>query len=355
MVRQKIPVSALVVLIVIAVGAVVVVILGGSSKHSSAQAAATSLPSEAPALATYSERVPHAASQLNAYALQGTVRGAASTPQPTEPPVSASAFRAPVAAYKAYSGQQLKLMENDIARLSTELASGDRAAAKDAWRHAFADYMTLGAVYLEGPVADLDQAIDGNPGGLKGGTASPQFTGLHRIEFGLYTGASLASLEPYARRLAADVVELRRILPRVQVDPLDYATRAHEILEDAVRDLLSGTDVPWSAEGVLGTASGVAATTEVIKTLAPVLKSREGVLPVVNAQLGALRSSLASLQAQHGGRLPTNSQLTQSQSEQLSASIGQTLEALAQVPGALETTTTPPIPTIPRADERIVP
>src|ERR1700755_1595342 len=160
MVRQKIPVSALVVLVVIAVGAVVVVILGGSSKRSRVQAAATSQPSEAPALATYSERVPHAASQLNAYALQGTVRGAASTPQPTEPPVSASAFRAPVAAYKAYSGQQLKLMENDISQLSTELASGDRTAAKDAWRHAFADYMTLGAVYLEGPVADLDQAID---------------------------------------------------------------------------------------------------------------------------------------------------------------------------------------------------
>ena len=193
--------------------------------------------------------------------------------------MSASAFRAPVAAYKAYSGQQLKLMESDITRLSTELTAGDRAAAKDAWRDAFADYLTLGAVYLEGPVADLDQAIDGNPGGLKGGTASPQFTGLHRIEFGLWTGASLASLEPYARRLASDVVELRRILPRVQVDPLDYATRAHEILEDAVRDLLDGTDVPGAARECSARASGVAATTEVIKTLAPVSEVARGRAP----------------------------------------------------------------------------
>lgn len=151
MVRQKIPVSALVVFVVIAVGAVVVVVLGGSSKHPRVQATATSQQSEAPALATYSERVPHAASQLNAYALQGTVRGAASTPQPTEPPVSASAFRAPVAAYKAYSGRQLKLMENDITRLSTELTAGDRAAAKDAWRHAFADYLTLGPSTSKAP------------------------------------------------------------------------------------------------------------------------------------------------------------------------------------------------------------
>ncbi|MGZ4236476.1 MAG: EfeM/EfeO family lipoprotein [Solirubrobacteraceae bacterium] len=196
MVRQKIPAAALVVLVVIAFGAVLIVVLQGSSKQPDAAAAATTQPSEAPALATYSERVPHVASQLNAYALQGTVRGAASTPQPTDPPVSASAFRAPVAAYKAYSEQQLELMEDDITRLRTDLAAGDRAAAQDAWRDAFADYLRLGAVYLEGPVADLDQAIDGNPGGLKGGTASPQFTGLHRIEFGLWTGAPLASLEP---------------------------------------------------------------------------------------------------------------------------------------------------------------
>jgi hypothetical protein len=131
--------------------------------------------------------------------------------------------------------------------------------------------------------------------------------------------------------------------------------RAPTILEDAVRDLLNGADVPWSGEGVLGTASGVAATTEVIKTLAPVLKSREGVLPVVNAQLGSLRTTLASLEAQHGGRLPVNLQLTQIQSERLSASIGETLEALAQVPGALETTATQPVPSIPRSDARIVP
>jgi high-affinity iron transporter len=360
MVRQKVPVSALLLALVAALlGAVLVVVLvalgGGSSKQPDARTVASSQASAAPALATYSERVPHVASQLNAFALQGTVSGAASTPQPTEPPLSASAFKAPVAAYKAYSKKQLKLMENDITRLRTDLAAGDRATATDAWRDAFADYMTLGAVYLEGPVADLDQAIDGNPGGLKHATASPRFTGLHRIEFGLWTGAPLTSLEPDARQLASDVVKLRQLLPRVQVDPLDYATRAHEILEDAVRDLLSGTDVPWSGEGVLGTASGLAATTEVIKTLAPVLKTREGVLPVITAQLAALRSMLASLKAQHGGRLPTNSQLTQSQSERLGASIGETLEALAQVPGALETTTTPQIPSIPRGDVRIVP
>ena len=50
---------------------------------------------------------------------------------------------------------------------------------------------------------------------------------------------------------------LAAVLPHAPLTPLEYATRAHEILEDAMRDLLSGTDVPWSGEGVLATDAGL--------------------------------------------------------------------------------------------------
>jgi hypothetical protein len=64
---------------------------------------------------------------------------------------------------------------------------------------------------------------------------------------------------------------------------------------------------------------------------------------------------MASIQAAHGGRLPTDSELTQKQSELLDGAIGGALEALAQVPGALETAPTPVIPQIPAAAARIAP
>jgi iron uptake system EfeUOB component EfeO/EfeM len=300
-----------------------------------------------PALATYSEKAPHVASVLIGSTLQGAVQGASPTPPSSLAPLSTAAFKAPVASYRAFSRERLGLMQNQISRLEVALSAHDRNRAKQAWRAAFADYLKLGAVYLEGQIATLDQAINGNPGGLAGGTASLQFSGLHRIEFGLWTGASLSSLQPWARRLAADVVRLRRVLPHVQISPLDYATRAHEVLEDAVRDQLSGTDVPWSGEGVLGTEAGVEATIEVIKTLKPLLQYRENVLGVVNVDLGGLRSTIASIRTAHGGNLPTNAQLTHVQSERLNASLGQALEGLAQVPGALETTNTAQIPQIP--------
>jgi high-affinity iron transporter len=366
--------AGVVAALALAVTLVVVLTGGGEPKRSAAATlspatpartgAVTPVPSMAssaepnygPApLAHYSELSPHVTSRVNVYGLQGQVQGAPATPPDELPPVSPSSFRAPVAAYRTYSVGRLQLMQGEITRLQAALAAGDRAAAQAAWRDAYGYYLDLGAVYLEGPISDLNEAIDGTPGGLPGGVSSPRFSGLHRLERGLWTNASLASLQPWAHRLATDVAKLAKLAPTVQIDPLDYATRAHEILEDAVRDQLSGTDAPWSGAGVLGTSAGLVATTEVVKTLTPMLGSREAVLPVVNADLAGLRSTLAAITRAHGGSLPTTAALTQPQSEQLSGSIGQALEGLAQVPGALETTPTPTVPQIPAADVKIDP
>lgn len=335
-------------MLVIGVALIVVLILGGQTPAAStttARAAAQAAYAPPP-LATYDERSPHVASALNVYATQGAVRGAASAPSSTLPPVSPGAFAAPVAAYLAYSGRVLGVMEGQISSLKTALASGDRAQSQRTWLAAYASYLRLGGVYLEGQLATLNQAIDGTPGGLAGGVTSPRFSGLHRIEYGLWTGQPPTALEPWATRLGADVRRLRAMMPKVQISPLDYATRAHEILEDAVRDLLSGTDVPWSGAGVVGTNAGLVATTEIVNTLAPVLNVREGVLATVRSDLSGLRTTLESIARAHGGQLPTDAGLSQMQSEELDASTGQALEGLAQVPGALETTAaaTPQIP-----------
>jgi iron uptake system EfeUOB component EfeO/EfeM len=312
-------------------------------------------------LARYSARAPHVLSAIVVNSDQGAVRGAPTTPPSELPPVSASAFDGPIARYRAYAIGQLELMETQVARLQGALAANDSVTAQAAWRAAYADYLRLGAVYLDGQtaldgqVASLDLAIDGTPGGLPEGVASPRFTGLHRIEYGLWTATAPSTLLGFARSLDADVHRLAYVLPRAPLTPLEYATRAHEILEDAARDFLSGADVPWSGEGVLATDAGLDATEEVIATLRPLLRGRENVIPIVDAELASLRSAMASLAVAHGGRLPSNGQLTQRQVELLDGTLGGALEALSQVPGALETELPPQIPQLPPREERIEP
>jgi high-affinity iron transporter len=253
-------------------------------------------------------------------------------------PLSPRAFNRPVARYKVYAERWAAKLAAQVPVLQAALQSGDRARAKQTWSIAYDDYLHLGAVYGLLP-GTIDQRIDGMPEALAGAAHDQSFTGLHRIELGLWTGAPVTSLVPYAARMRRDVVDLRHALPTLQVDPLDYATRAHEILEDAQRDLMSGTDVRWSGAGVLGTAAGLAATQEVVGTLVPLLQGRENTLIEVQVWLGRLQKVLAQVRDEHHGAWPSLGQLTTAQHDEVNGTLAGTLGVLSEVPGTLETTT----------------
>jgi len=260
-------------------------------------------------------------------------------------PLPARAFAAPVAAYKRYAEHWTTVAELEARDLRAALASDDRASARSAWQATWSSYLHLGAVY--GLFGDLNQEIDGMPSGLLAGVADPHFSGLHRLEMGLWSGASPRSLLPVADALVRNLRDLREILPSVQISPLEYATRAHEILEDAQRDLLSGMHVPWSGQGVLGTAAGLDATEEVFHTLQPLLSGRESTEAEVRAELGLLSSTIARIHHSHNG-WPTLTQLSMHEHELLNGTLAGALTALELLPGTLETKAPAPIPRLPR-------
>jgi iron uptake system EfeUOB component EfeO/EfeM len=262
-------------------------------------------------------------------------------------PLPAAAFTTPVNEYRAYSEQWIAHALAAAAALQHALADGDRTAAVAAWGATWSDYLHLGAVYLSGGAETANRAIDGTPGELPGGTSDPRFTGLHRIEMGLWSGESLSSLVPFDIRLRDDLAGLRRVVAHVQITPLEYATRSHEIIEDAQRDLLSGMDVPSSGQGVLGTAAGLAATEEVFHTLEPLLSGRENTEGEVRAELLMLRGVLAAIRARHHGDYSSLSELSIYEREQLNGYVAGALSALEQMPGTLETKVRAPVPKLP--------
>jgi iron uptake system EfeUOB component EfeO/EfeM len=259
-------------------------------------------------------------------------------------PLTARDFARPVARYRAYSGRQADAMQGDVAALAGALAAGDRASARAAWAHAYGRYLRIGAAY--GALGDLDAAIDGPPGHLRGGANDPRFSGLHRIEHGLWRDAPLPSLTPWTTRLARDVRTLRRVVRRVAIPPLDYVTRAHEIMEDAQRDMLSGRAAPWSGAGLQATADSLAATDEVLDTLRPLLGERDSSLQSIDTYASRLARELGRLRRAHGGRLPPLRTLTPAEHERVNGALGVLLEALASIPVTLETQIPPKIPSI---------
>jgi high-affinity iron transporter len=248
-------------------------------------------------------------------------------------PLPASRFKKPVREYKAYAHAWIGRTIVAARALGGALEGGSRADAQRAWEEAWADYMHLGADY--GLFGKLEEELDGTAGGPEVSTSNPNFVGFRRLEWGLWTGRPLRSLSHYDHRLITDLNRLRTALPGVEITALDYATRGHEIIEDAQRDLMSGMDVPWSHQGVLGTAAALASVEEVFHTLKPLLSGRDNTEGEVEYWLLRLHKLFASLR-RHGS-YPSLTQMGEMEHERFNGYVAGSLSALQMVPGTLET------------------
>ncbi|WP_432983997.1 EfeM/EfeO family lipoprotein [Dactylosporangium sp. CA-233914] len=252
---------------------------------------------------------------------------------PPVPPVLAQDLVTALGAYEGYAAARLAELADDVTALRAAVAGGDVAKARAAWLTARLRWARVGAAY--GTFDDLADAIGGLPQGLPGGTGDPDFAGLHRIEQGLWHGEDPARLLAVVDRLAADVSRLRDTLHEVLPAPADLPLRAHEILEDALRDDLTGLTDLGAGAGLAATWAGVEATEALLDMLAPLLDARRPqLLPAARAGLAALRQALQA--ARSGDAWPAPDTLAPASRRRIDAALGGALETLAQVPGLLE-------------------
>lgn len=256
-------------------------------------------------------------------------------------PISWRRVLAPIAEYKRYAERWAIRLGRSLRPLTAALRADHRGAAERAWVVSFDDYLHLGAVYGFIP-ARLDGALAEVPSsGGRGGRG--RFPGLHMIERGLWTGRSPRSLVPVAAAIARATTTLRHTIPGMWVGAFNYILRAHEIMEDAQRDLMTGAEVPWSGQGVSATAAALVADRKVIETLAPLLTGRDNTLGVARYWLARLARVLRTVR-RPDGRYPALGQLTTAQRELVAGALAGACDALAAVPDTLELHGTPTTP-----------
>jgi high-affinity iron transporter len=252
---------------------------------------------------------------------------------PAVQPASEEELAAPLAAYHAYVVPKLAALSTQVAALRTAVAANNVTAARSAWLAAQLTWEQVGAAY--GSFEDLGDAIDGLPDGLPDGVNDPDFTGLHRIEYGLWHNQTAATLLPIVDALRADVTELTGKLPEVTIDPNDLALRAHEILEDALRDHLTGNTDHGSGASLAETYADLQGTRVVLDELKPLLdKRRPDLMPAVQAQMDALDAALLANHSASGWLNLSGTPLANRQ--RVNAALGELLETLSVVPDLLE-------------------
>ena len=250
-------------------------------------------------------------------------------------PVTVRELTGPNQSYQAYAAGQLATLAGEVTTIQADLRRGDLAAARKDWLAAQLGWEQVGASYNS--FGEAGVAVDGLPDGLPDGVNDKAFTGLHRLEYGLWHAQSAASLEPVAAVLARDIAAVRKNLTSDDLagDPTNLPLRSHEILEDALRDHLSGLDDQGSGAAFAETYANLQVTRVVLGELASLINARAPkLLPAARTQMNALQKALLATRAAGQWESPGSAPLLVRQ--QVNAAVGTLLETLSQVPDLLE-------------------
>jgi high-affinity iron transporter len=260
----------------------------------------------------------------------------AGTPAPVAvKPVTVQDLTPANSEYQRYAAAQLADLARQVTAIQADLRTNDIATAKQDWLAAQLDWERVGASYDS--FGDLGEAVDGLPSAYASGVNDTDFTGLHRLEYGLWHGQSAAELEAVTATLAVNVAAVAKNLTSDDLagDPANLPVRAHEILEDALRDHLSGLDDEGGGAAFAQTSADVQVTRAVLGYLAPLIDARQpGLVATIGGQLDTLQQAL--LATTTNGAWHTLAAASLSAREHVDAATGAVLETLAAVPDLLE-------------------
>ena len=249
------------------------------------------------------------------------------------PPLQPSELDVPIQQYRTYVAGQLVTLADETTTLGTAVNAGNLDAARAAWLPAQLTWERVGAAYDS--FGDAADAIDGLPDGLPLGVSDPGFTGLRRIEYGLWHGQSTATLAPLVTKLGQDIATLQQNLPSLTVNPKDMPIRLHEILEDALRDHLSGMTDQGAGSGYAETLADVDGTRVVLGELQSLINQRKpGLVKAIEGQLDTLEHVL--LATEHNGVFDSELTAPITERQRVNAAVGQELETMSPVPDLLE-------------------
>jgi high-affinity iron transporter len=237
--------------------------------------------------------------------------------------------------YQGYAAAQLTDLAKQVTAIEADLKHGNLAQAKKDWLSAQLDWERVGASYDS--FGDLGLAVDGLPDGLVNGVNDKGFTGLHRLEYGLWNGQSAKELLPVAETLQKNVATVQKNLTSDDLagDPTQLPIRAHEIIEDALRDHLSGIDDQGAGAAYAMTYADTQVDKAVLGDLADLINERQpGLVATADRELATLDAALLATQAD--GQWQPLTAVSLGQRQHVDAAIGGLLETLAAVPDLLE-------------------
>jgi iron uptake system component EfeO len=238
------------------------------------------------------------------------------------------------AAVAGYSGY----VEQNVASLVTRSRAFCRAIDDGSMTQARLLYPKA-RVYYERiePVAEiwgsLDTDIDGrweNPV-----TVASQFMGFHKLEQLLWEGNTLAGAPRLCAGLVRNEQQLRTLVHKAQYNPLEMASGATDLVNEAATSKISGEEERYSNTDLPVFAANVDGAMKVVSLLQPYLQKKDpGLLSQIRQQDAAITRQLGKYQASpgyDGTGYVEYSTVTGSQRRQLAGAVNALAEAMSKM------------------------
>jgi iron uptake system component EfeO len=145
--------------------------------------------------------------------------------------------------YKAYAVAQADELVKVVKVFTDAVRAGDVKAAQAAYAPSRQPWERIEPI--AGLVEDTDAKTDSRVDDFAN-VDDPKFTGWHRLEYLLFEKNTAEGGAPFADQLDADVANLQKQLPSVEVKPVDVANGAAELIEEVSEGKLTGEEDRYS-------------------------------------------------------------------------------------------------------------
>ncbi len=209
------------------------------------------------------------------------------------------AFIGALAEYKVFLTTETGEFVRAADAFTDAVRSGDLAAAKTLYAPAQAAYARIAPV---SPLfSDLDASIDARAGSFEKREADPSFSGLHRLEYGLFSQGSTNGLAPVADRLASDAAALQARIHDLRIPPQSMIGGSVAILDRFATAGSEFDESPYARDDLPVFEASLTGVRKVFDLLRPIaVKAQAGPVAAIDKDLSQLEATIASSRAQTG-------------------------------------------------------
>jgi iron uptake system component EfeO len=235
---------------------------------------------------------------------------------------------AAVSRYRAYLEKNTAELVANTRPFVAAVLAGDAARARSLYAPARVPYERIEPVAES--FGDLDPRIDARENDVP----PSEFEGFHRIERALWEEGTAKGMAAVAKRLLADVEELAAKVATVDLQAVQIANGANELLSEVSASKITGEEERYSHVDLVDFEANVEGAEAAFDAVQPLLSGTDPRLArEIEVDFRAVYAALKPYR--RGSGFVTYTELTQADTRKLAQSIDALAEKLSQVPAAI--------------------